>query len=163
MPPEVQALCAAIRQSVDSITQDWVGKVTSDPYLRSDDQLTLNQLIDHVPQMLEELCALLSQEGEPDFRDVRAASSHGYARSLAGYTLTELLRELELLRDCVFNFVAEAEAGHDAGRAETVRALRVVNKYFGEDIIFVVEHYLRRGARPPADPKANSEAPREDE
>jgi hypothetical protein len=150
MPSEVQALCAAMRQSVDSITQDWVGKVMSDPYLHSDDQLTLNQLIDHVPQMLEELCSLLSQEGEPDFRDVRAASSHGYARSLAGYTLTELLRELELLRDCVFNFVAETEAGRGGGRAETVRALRVVNKYFGEDIIFVVEHYLRRGARPTA-------------
>jgi hypothetical protein len=77
MPSEVQALCAAMRQSVDSITQDWVGKVMSDPYLHSDDKLTLNQLIDHVPQMLEELCSLLSQKGEPDFRDVRAASSHG--------------------------------------------------------------------------------------
>ena len=145
MSSGVRALCAAMRQSVDSITQDWVGKVTSDPYLHSDDRLTLNQLIDHVPQMLEELCALLSREGEPDFSEVRAASSHGYARSLEGYTLTELLRELELLRDCVFNFVAES--GHGAGHAETLRALRIVNKYFGEDIIFVVEHYLRRGAR----------------
>jgi hypothetical protein len=148
MSAEVPALCAAMRQSVDSITQEWVGKVTSDPYLRSDDRLTLQQLINHVPQMLEELCSLLSQGLEPDFGDVRAASTHGYARSLEGYTLTELLRELELLRDCVFNFVAEAEASRGAALAETVRALRVVNKYFGEDIIFVVEHYLRRGARP---------------
>jgi hypothetical protein len=150
MTSEARALCAAMRQSVDAITQEWVGKVTSDPYLHSDDRLTLHQLIDHVPQMLEELCSLLSQEREPDFGDVRAASSHGYARSLEGYTLTELLRELELLRECVFNFVAESEAGRGAGLAETVRALRVVNKYFGEDIIFVVEHYLRRGARPAA-------------
>lgn len=148
MSSGVRALCAAMSQSVDSITQEWVGKVMSDPYLRSDDRLTLNQLIDHVPQMLEELCALLSQEGEPDFGEVRAASSHGYTRSLAGYTLTELLRELELLRDCVFNFVAEAEASRGADLTETVRALRVVNKYFGEDIIFVVEHYLRRSALP---------------
>ena len=148
MSSGVKALCAAMRQSVDSITQEWVGKVTSDPYLHADDHLTLQQLIDHVPQMLEEICSLLTREGEPDFREVRAASSHGYARSLEGYTLTELLRELELLRDCVFNFVAEAEAGQGADRAETVRALRVVNKYFGEDIIFVVEHYLRRDAHP---------------
>jgi hypothetical protein len=153
MSSEVRALCAAMRQSVDSITQEWVGKVTSDPYLRSDDRLTLQQLIDHVPQMLEELCSLLSQGREPDFGDVRAASTHGYARSLEGYTLTELLRELELLRDCVFNFVAEAEASRGTGLAETVRELRVVNKYFGEDIIFVVEHYLRRGARPAGEPE----------
>ena len=147
MSSGVRALCADMRQSVDAITQEWVGKVTSDPLLRSDDHLTLQQIIDHVPQMLEELCSLLSREGEPDFADVRAASSHGYARSLEGYTLTELLRELELLRDCVFNFVAEAEASRGAGLAETIGALRVVNKYFGEDIIFVVEHYLRREQR----------------
>jgi hypothetical protein len=146
MSSGVRALCNALRQSVDSIIQEWVGKVTSDPYLRADDRLTIQQLIDHVPQMLEELCSLLSREGEPDFGEVRAASTHGYARSLEGYTLTELLRELELLRDCVFNFVAES--GQGAGHAETLRALRIVNRYFGEDIIFVVEHYLRRDARP---------------
>ena len=84
MPSGMRALCAAMRRSADSITQEWVGKVTSDPYLHSDDRLTLQQIVDHVPQMLEELCALLSQEGEPDFRDVRAASTHGYARSLEG-------------------------------------------------------------------------------
>ena len=49
--------------------------------------------------------------------------------------------------------MAEAEALEGAGRAETVRALRVVNKYFGEDIIFVVEHYLRRGARHESGPE----------
>jgi hypothetical protein len=146
MSSGVQALCAAMRQSVDSITREWIDKVTSDPYLRSDDRLTMQQLIDHVPQMLDELCSLLSREGEPDFGEVRAASSHGYARSLAGYTLTELLRELELLRDCVFDFVAGP--GHGAGYEETLRALRVVNRYFGEDIIFVVEHYLRRDSKP---------------
>jgi hypothetical protein len=70
----------------------------------------------------------------------------GYTRSLSGYTLTELLREVELLRDCVFNFVAETEIKNGVNRADTVRALRTVNQYFGEDIIFVVEHYLKRNA-----------------
>jgi hypothetical protein len=153
MSSEIKALCVLMSRAIDSITCEWVDRVKSDPYLHSDDPLTLPQLIDHVPQMLEELCTLLSQEGEPDFDAVRAASSHGYARSIAGYSLTELLRELELLRDCVFNFVAGAEAGHGAGRAETIRTLRTVNKYFGEDIIFVVEHYLRRNARPRAKPE----------
>ncbi len=144
MPATDKALCAALRESADTVTQEWVRRVTSDPSLRADDPLTLQQLIDHVPQMLEELCDLLSRKGEPDFTMVRAASSHGYARSLEGYTLTELLRELEILRDCVFNFVAETEDARGAALPETVRALRVVNQYFGEDIIFVVEHYLRR-------------------
>lgn len=143
-------LCEELRRSADRVTLGWVARVKSDPYLRSDDPLTLSQLVDHVPQMLEELCALLDQGGDPDFGHVRAASTHGYARSLAGYTLTELLRELELLRECLFDFVAETETKHGVDRAETLRALRLVNRYFGEDTLFVVEHYLRRNARSPA-------------
>ena len=146
MPLDLSSLCAAMQRSIEPITLEWIGRVKSDPYIRSDDPLTLSQLVDHVPQMLEELCVLLGQEGEQDFREVRAASTHGYTRSLAGYSLTELLRELELLRDSVFNFVAKTEIEHGVGRTETIRALRVVNKYFGEDIIFVVEHYLKRNA-----------------
>jgi hypothetical protein len=148
MPSEMDALCTEMRSSIDALTLEWVDRVKSDHYIRSDNPLTLSQIIDHVPQMLEELCDLLGQGGEPDFEAVRAASSHGYARSLAGYSLTELLRELELLRECVFDFVAGAEAGRGVSRDETIRALSVVNKYFGEDIIFVVEHYLQRNARP---------------
>src|SRR5918997_3846173 len=103
--------------------------------------------------MLEELCDLLGQGGEPDFKTVRAASTHGYARSIEGYSLTELLRELELLRECVFDFVAETEQRHGVSRDQTISALRVVNKYFGEDTIFVVEHYLQRNARTSAAPR----------
>src|SRR5918992_735761 len=96
-------LCNELGRSLDEIVLGWVARVKADPYLRADDPLTLSQLVDHVPQMLEELCALLAQGGDPDFGQVRAASTHGYARSLAGYTLTELLRELELLRECLFD------------------------------------------------------------
>lgn len=152
MSSDMHALCGAMRGSIDEITMGWVRRVESDPYLQSDDSLSLTQIIDHVPQMLEELCALLTSEGEPDFKTVRAASSHGYARSLAGYSLPELLRELELLRDCVFDFVAETERERGVGRSEATRALQLVNHYFGEDIIFVVEHYLQRNARPRAKP-----------
>jgi hypothetical protein len=148
MPSELDVLCTALRQSIDSLTLEWVSRVKSDPYLHSDDTLTLPQLIDHVPQMLEEFCGLLKQEGEPDFQSVRAASSHGYARSLAGFSLTELLRELELLRECIFDFVAETETKHRVSRSETIRALRIVNQYFGEDTLFVVEHYLQHLERP---------------
>jgi hypothetical protein len=137
-------LCSAIRQSIDSIVMDWINRVKADSYIQSDNPLTLVQIVDHIPQMLEELCKLLEQEEEPNFKTVQAASSHGYARSLSGYSLTELIRELELLRDCIFNFVAETESKHGVSYAETIRDLRLVNKYFGEDIIFVVEHYLKQ-------------------
>jgi hypothetical protein len=137
-------LCRELRAAIDSITVDWARRVQSDPYVKSDDTLSLPQIIDHVPQMLEELCALLRCDSEPDFHTIRASSQHGYVRAAEGYSLTDLLRELELLRDCVFNFVAETEVEHNVARAETIHALRLVNHYFGEDILFVVEHFLAR-------------------
>ena len=137
-------LCDALHDNIEKITLAWVERVKHDPYLRANEHLTLTQIVDHVPQMLEELCGLLKQDQEPNFQTIRASSQHGYIRSAQGYTLTELLRELELLRDCVFNFVAEAEETEDVARDEMVRALRTANRYFGEDVIFVVEHFLAR-------------------
>ncbi|MGI9108079.1 MAG: RsbRD N-terminal domain-containing protein [Pyrinomonadaceae bacterium] len=147
MPDTSKALCDAFNDNIDALTLEWVRRVQSDPHMRSDDRLTLAQIVDHVPQMLEELCTLLEQDGVPDFATVRAASQHGYMRSLEGYSLVDLLRELELLRDCVFKFVAEIETEHHVRRGETIRALRTVNHYFGEDIIFVVEHFLKHNGK----------------
>ncbi len=147
MQSDTKVLCEAFHAGIDRITVEWVGRVKSDPYMRSDDRLTLSQIVDHVPEMLEELCELMGRPGEPDFEAVRASSSHGYIRSTEGYSLLDLLRELELLRECVFNFVAETEIKHNVNRADTVRALRLVNRYFGEDTLFVVEHFLKQSGK----------------
>jgi hypothetical protein len=130
------ALCEEFQANIDAITLDWVQRVKND-------RLTTSQIVDHVPQMLEELCKLFEHEGVPDFDTIRASSQHGYIRSMEGYSLVDLLRELELLRDCVFDFVAETETKHHVNRRETIRALQTVNHYFSEDIIFVVEHFLK--------------------
>ena len=143
MADDSSSLCEAFQDNIDKITLEWVRRVKSDPLMRSDDRLTTTQIVDHVPQMLEELCTLLQHDGVPDFATIRASSQHGYMRSMEGYSLVDLLRELELLRDCVFNFVAEIETKHHVNRSETIRALKTVNHYFGEDIIFVVEHFLK--------------------
>jgi hypothetical protein len=143
MAADSSALCEEFQANIDAITLEWVRRVKSDVHMRSDDRLTTAQIVDHVPQMLEELCTLMAQEGVPDFNTIRASSHHGYMRSMEGYSLIDLLRELELLRDCVFEFVAETETKHQVNRRETIRALQTVNHYFGEDIIFVVEHFLK--------------------
>ena len=144
MTDSPDALCEAFQQSIDDITLDWVRRVRDDAHMRSDDRLTTTQIVDHVPQMLEELCELLGQQPEADFETIRASSTHGYMRAAEGYSLTDLLRELELLRDCVFDEVADIEIAHNVARAEALRALKLVNRYFGEDILFVVEHFLAR-------------------
>jgi hypothetical protein len=140
----IDLLCRELSASIDQITVDWARRVQHDPYMKSNDALSLPQIIDHIPQMLEEICALLRRDAEADFHTIRASSQHGYIRAAEGYSLPDLLRELELLRDCIFNFVAETEIKHNVNRAETIRALRLVNQHFGEDILFVVKHFLAR-------------------
>ena len=147
MPSSLKPLCDALLGNVERITLEWVRRVQSDPYLKADDNLTLTQIIDHAPQMLEELCELMGEPDEPNFDKIRASSQHGYIRSAEGYSLTELLRELELLRDCVFNFVVETEIKQNLSREDSIHALRLINKYFGEDTLFVVEHFLARATR----------------
>ena len=144
MPESFEKLCEELQSNIESITLQWVRRIRSDPYLKSDDRLTLTQIIDHIPQMLEELCEIFGQEDEPDFETIRASSQHGYIRAAEGYSLTELLREIEILRDCIFDFVAETEVKLGINREESIGALRRVNKYFSEDTIFVVEHYLSK-------------------
>lgn len=144
MSSNLQKLCDALRGNIEMVTLRWVRRVQNDPYLKADDKLSLNQIIDHVPQMLEELCDVFVSEDEPNFETIRASSQHGYIRATEGYKLTELLRELELLRDTVFDFIAEVEIIHDFGSADMISGLRRVNEYFSEDIIFVVEHFLSR-------------------
>jgi hypothetical protein len=39
--------------------------------------------------------------------------------------------------------VAETEIKQGVNRQDTIYALKLVNKYFGEDIIFVAEHFLK--------------------
>lgn len=148
MSSEMESLCAAMRDAIDAITLGWVKRVQQDSYLRSRNHLTLAQIVDHVPEMLEELCGLLGKEEEPDFETIRASSEHGYIRAVEGYTLTQLLRELELLRECIFDFVAETEIKRCVSRPETIRTLSLVNKYFGEDIIFIAEHFIKRQEGP---------------
>lgn len=142
MSSELEPLCDALSNNIETVTVRWVRRVRHDPYLKSDDHLTLTQIVDHVPQMLEELCEMFRYKEEPDFDTIRASSEHGYIRAAQGYSLTELLREIEVLRDCVFDFVAETEEAQQMERDTAIDALRRINKYFSEDIIFVVEHYL---------------------
>ena len=64
MPSKVESLelkkvCRELRLSINDIVLVWIERVRSDPYLRADDGLTHTQIVDHIPQMLEELCDLL--------------------------------------------------------------------------------------------------------
>jgi len=80
------------------LTEQWMNAVFGDADLVEADKLTYQQLADHLPEILEGLCAALDIEDlesvEPAIE--RDARKHGLVRWRQGYRIEELVRELDL-------------------------------------------------------------------
>lgn len=98
------------------MTETWMRAVTADPDLVDADRLTRDQLIDHLPAILDSICiALTAQDLEPVEPGIeRNARQHGNVRWRQGYRLDELVRELELLRQVLVDEVASFAQTHGA-------------------------------------------------
>ena len=91
------------------LTEQWMDAVASDPDLVEVDKLTYPQLADHLPEILEGLCAALDVE---DLERVeswleRDARLHGKLRWKQGYRIDELVRELDLFRQMLTGAIVE--------------------------------------------------------
>ena len=126
----------------EMIVRTWTDKVMSDQRIYSDARLSYLQLIDHIPQILEELrCALayepeaaaLPQEGE----------KHGRLRWQQGYELKEVVRELMLLRSTLLEFL-ETYSGalQNKQASHLMQAYRRINGFMDEEIYRTIEAYL---------------------
>ncbi|CAB3776651.1 Sensor histidine kinase RcsC [Paraburkholderia ultramafica] len=87
-----------VRAERIQLTGQWMNAVASDADLVEADKLTYQQLADHLPEILEGLCAALDIE---DLERVetsieRNAKKHGKVRWRQGYRIEELVRELDL-------------------------------------------------------------------
>ena len=80
------------------LTEQWMKAVFGDADLVEADKLTYQQLADHLPDILDGLCAALDIEDlervEPAIE--RDARKHGIVRWRQGYRIEELVRELDL-------------------------------------------------------------------
>lgn len=139
MPDEITRL---LRNGHDTIVRNWAEKVTNDRRVRSDERLTYLQLIDHVPEIVEELSGALASGEKPDGQLLEVARQHGRVRWKQGYELKEVVRELTLLRATLVEFLDTYQ------RALTQRGPEVVNSYnriagfMDEEIYRTVEAYL---------------------
>jgi hypothetical protein len=94
MPEEISRL---LENGQETIVRDWTEKVAADRRVNSDARLSYVQLIDHVPQIVEELRRALSDpSAEPHV--LEQGKQHGRQRWRQGYELKEVVRELTLLR-----------------------------------------------------------------
>ncbi|WP_321893128.1 sensor histidine kinase [Paraburkholderia tropica] len=118
-----------LRAERTRLTEQWMKAVSGDTDLVEADRLTYQQLVDHLPEILDGLCAVLDAEDlepvEPAIE--RDARTHGMIRWRQGYRIQELVRELDLFHQ-VLTDALETFAGRDGDftRQHESRARRLI-------------------------------------
>jgi RsbT co-antagonist protein rsbRD N-terminal domain len=139
MPEEISRL---LKNGQETIVRDWTEKVAADRRINSDARLSYVQLIDHVPQIVEELQRALSDpQAEP--RTLEQGKEHGRQRWRQGYELKEVVRELTLLRATLVEFLEKYRAALPSQKPEQLSHFyQRINGFMDEEIYKTVEAYL---------------------
>ncbi|WP_233805995.1 sensor histidine kinase [Paraburkholderia sp. HP33-1] len=122
-----------IRAERDRLTRQWMHAVSIDPDLVEADQLTYQQLADHLPEILDEVCVALDAD---DLERVetsieREAKKHGKVRWRQGYRIEELVRELDLFQQVLVEALeAFIERDKLCTRRHESRARRLIADVF---------------------------------
>jgi|SRR5215204_7484196 len=132
------------RQHLDPFTRAWADEVYADRRTDLATLLTFRELIEHLPEMLEELGLLLDERADAEEICEGARRLRGYARVRfqQGVLIDEVARELMLLNDTLGEFLWQEAGGltEDDGRALR-DALRRAGMFFDELITQVILVY----------------------
>ena len=126
----------------DTIVRAWTEKVLSDKRVCTDSQLTYAQLLDHIPQIVEELRLALAN-GEQDARLLKEGKQHGRLRWHQGYDLREVVRELTLLRATIMEFIMSYSGAMRPQKVEQLsQSFHKINNFMDEELYKTIEAYL---------------------
>jgi signal transduction histidine kinase len=96
----------------EEIIGEWLRAVEQNAGISSSDDLKYKELVDHLPQIFQDLAEILkspqSQENRSDVS--RAARVHGKHRWRQGYKLEEVIREASIVRRILFHDWVDAYA-----------------------------------------------------
>jgi signal transduction histidine kinase len=127
----LRAFANHLRGNQVNLTERWMKAVFHETELTEADRLTYEQLLDHVPNILEEICSALEEQ---DFDQVepaieRNARQHGRLRWRQGYRIDELVRELDLFRQMLTGQIVEfSESRPWFGRRHEERARHFIDE-----------------------------------
>jgi hypothetical protein len=126
----------------ETIVRTWTEKVASDKRVRSDERLTYLQLVDHIPQIVEEL-RLALDDGRTEGKMLEEGREHGRQRWQQGYELKEVVRELTLLRATLIEFLdTYRRAFASSSNEQFVQSYRRITGFMDEELYKTVEAYL---------------------
>ena len=143
----------------DQLIQQWVAVVRADQSLKSDADLSEGGLVDHVPMLLEELCALLRAEQRPGLRNMHEARVHAYTRFRQGYRARDLVREIALLRQTLIDHIHTQLSGGATNLLtfeDYFSTMHALNLYLDEELRYGVAIYTESSD---ASPQLHSSEP----
>src|SRR5215203_197428 len=123
------------RQHLDLFTRAWADRVYDDRRTDLATLLTFRELVEHVPDVLEELGLLLDERATREELCEGARRLRGYARVRfqQGVLIDEVARELMLLRGTLCEFLWQEARGPLEDDARVLRdALRRAEIFFDE-------------------------------
>ena len=137
-----------LKNGRETIVRDWTEKVTTDRRINSDARLSYLQLIDHIPQIVEELqFALVSEPHRGQM--LLEGREHGRQRWRQGYELKEVVRELTLLRATLVEFLERYRGALPLSAPEEItHSFNRINLFMDDEIYKTVEAYLDASHNP---------------
>ena len=135
-----QEIAEKIKGRIDQLVEAWTVAVRQDPRIESDEGLSLPQLVDHVPAILEEICVLIRKNEMPDVRNVNEARVNVYTRLHQGYKGRDLVRELSLLRITLLDHLMEISLAEPGGLnvKEWHNSATILNLYLDEEMRYAI-------------------------
>ncbi len=147
MKEEIRRL---LRNGQETIVRTWTEKVTADRRVNSDERLSYLQLVDHIPQIVEELHDALG-DGSGNGHVLTQGREHGRQRWRQGYELKEVVRELTLLRVTLVEFIEHYRGALPPRPPEELtRSFHRINVFMDDEIYRTVEAYLDASQHPEA-------------
>ena len=132
-----------LKNGQETIVRDWTERVTTDRRVNSDARLSYLQLVDHIPQIVEELQEALVSAQQGERQMLREGREHGRQRWRQGYELKEVVRELTLLRATLVEFLERYRGALPLSAPEELtRSFNQINLFMDDEIYKTVEAYL---------------------
>jgi signal transduction histidine kinase len=131
----------ALEGNVEAIIERWIAAVHQDAKIVSAKELAYEAVRNSLPEVLEELAALLSRSLAGDEEELKDKSlCHGFVRAQQGYDTAEIVREYRLLRQVIMA-VLEPDLLSGTPR-EIIHSLRLIDNVFDEVITSSLESYI---------------------
>ena len=140
-------------QHMDSLTRAWVDAIYADRRTDLSNMLSYRELVDHVPDLFDELARLLDEEAQPEEVAETAAGlrAHAQGRFQKGVLIDEVARELMLMRSVLTEFLwheaTNATEGEVRGVQDTLRRTNIFCDELIAQTIIIYAANLRPSVR----------------